>query len=282
MRHVIGLLALTFLASSCAIAPVATQRPGAGQAARSAQHPYPVAPGTVWEYQTRQKRNDGSFSERWMKMRIASAQALGSGVTEAVLERESPNGPMPTTRIRVHPDKVVLTRLASSPDGPSLTIMKWPPTLGETWPGRPYTNGNHETISAQGWEDVTVPAGTFRAWRVDQTVTYAQGGTDTLNYWYAPGVGTVKMVERVTLWMGPEPTRLEVTANLTAVTHGAPAGPAPESTAPRERGTPGLWLLPEAAPAQRRAPRGLTVALSGPPRPACPPDGRTRNRRSTG
>lgn len=247
MRHLIGLLALPLIASSCSVAPAASQRPSAIQAARSAQHPYPVEPGTEWAYQTRQKRNDGSFSERWMKMRIASAQALGSGVTEAVLERESPNGPMAPTRIRVHADKVVLTRLASSPDGPSLTILKLPPTAGETWTGRPYTNGNHEAITAQGWEDVTVPAGTFRAWRVDQTVTYAQGGSDTLNYWYAPGVGTVKMVERTTLWLGPEPTRLEVTASLTAVTRGAPAGSPAEGAAPRERGTPGLWLLPDPA-----------------------------------
>lgn len=249
MRHLIGLLALPLIASSCAIAPVASPRPSAVKVAQSAQHPYPVEPGTEWAYQTLQKRNDGSFSERWMKMRIISAQKLGDGVTEAVLERESPNGPMPTTRIRVHPDKVVLTRLASSPDGPSLTILKLPPAVGETWPGRPYANGNQETIAAQGWEDVTVPAGTFRAWRVDQTVTYAQGGSDTLNYWYAPGVGTVKMVERVTLWMGPEPTHLEVTANLTAVTQSGSTRS--ESTAPRERGTPGLWLLPEATPALR-------------------------------
>jgi hypothetical protein len=57
------------------------------------------------------------------------------------------------------------------------------------------------------------------------------------------------MVERATLWLGPEPTHLEVTASLTAVTQ---SGPAPsESTAPRERGTPGLWLLPEAATSLR-------------------------------
>jgi hypothetical protein len=251
MRHLIGLLALPLIASSCSVAPIASQRPSTAAFAKSAQPLYPVEAGTEWAYQTRQKRNDGSFSERWMKMRIASAQNLGDGVTEAVLERESPNGPMPTTRIRVHPDKVVLTRLASSPDGPSLTIMQLPPAVGETWPGRPYSNGNRETIAAQGWEDVTVPAGTFRAWRVDQTVTYAQGGTDTLNYWYAPGVGTVKMVERVTLWMGPEPTHLEVTANLTAVTHGEPGESPADGVMPRESGTPGLWLVPESAPALR-------------------------------
>lgn len=247
MRLLIGLLALPLIASSCSVAPVASQRPSSVKAAQSAQHPYPVVPGMVWEYQTRQKRNDGSFSERWMKMRITSAQDLGEGVTEAVLERESPSGQARPTRIRVHPDKVVLTRLASPPDGPSLTIMKTPPTVGETWPGRPYTNGNRETISAQGWEDVTVPAGTFRAWRVDHKVDYAQGGSDTLNYWYAPGVGTVKMVERLTLWMGPEPTHLEVTASLTAVTQGGPAGLPADDATPPEPGTPGLLLIPQTA-----------------------------------
>lgn len=251
MRHTICLLALALLLPACTAAPVATPRAGTVKAAQSGQALYPVNPGTLWEYQTLQKRNDGTFSERWMKMRITSAQALSAGVTEAVLERESPSGQAQPTRVRVHPDKVVLTRLASSPDGPSLTILKTPPVATETWPGRPYSNGNRETVMPQGWEDVTVPAGTFRAWRVDQKIDYAQGGSDTLNYWYAPGVGTVKIVERVTLWMGPEPTHLEVTANLTKVTQGAPVEARPEGGAAGDRGTPGLWLLPEAVPTTR-------------------------------
>lgn len=250
MRHLTCLLALTLLVPACTAAPVASQRPGALKAAQASQSLYPVVPGTQWEYQTRQKRNDGSFSERWMKMKITAAQELEGGITEAVLEREFPSLQVPPTRVRVHPDKVVLTRLSSPPDGPSLTILKLPPVAGEAWPGRPYTGGDQETVLPQGWEDVTVPAGTFRAWRVDQKRDYAQGGSDTLNYWYAPGVGTVKMVERLTLWMGPEPTHLEVTASLTAVKH-SPAGGRPEGATLRDRGTPGLWLFPEAAGASR-------------------------------
>jgi hypothetical protein len=71
-------------------------------------------------------------------------------------------------------------------------------------------------VHAIAIETVTVPAGTFEAMRVDHEITYAQGATDTLNYWYAPGVGCVKMIERTTLFSGPTPTHLEVIGELTS------------------------------------------------------------------
>jgi hypothetical protein len=52
------------------------------------------------------------------------------------------------------------------------------------------------TAKASGPERVVVPAGTYRAVRVDMEMPYIDGrkGMAKRSYWYAPGVGRVKDV----------------------------------------------------------------------------------------
>jgi hypothetical protein len=75
----------------------------------------------------------------------------------------------------------------------------------ETW-----KMGNETwNLETAGWEDVKVPAGTFRAIRVERTEVslvsgLPRGGT---TYWYAPGLGCIKWSSRNT------------TRELTAITH---------------------------------------------------------------
>ena len=51
-----------------------------------------------------------------------------------------------------------------------------------------------KTVKVVGWEDVTVPAGKFRALKVEAKGTYrrldqrAEGGWTSYTHWYAPGV----------------------------------------------------------------------------------------------
>lgn len=51
-----------------------------------------------------------------------------------------------------------------------------------------------------GRETVTVPAGTFDAWRVEGIGTYEQEYTVVGDYWFAPGVGIVKSSLTVPGW----------------------------------------------------------------------------------
>lgn len=212
------------LLAACQAAPGAVsphQRLAAQAAARQESSSlYPLIPGARWEYRLLQRQDQGPVREKPMAITVASAEAQPSGVTMAVLERRYETWAPPATRVLRSAEKVVLSRLADPIDGPSITIMQLPLEVGARWPGRPLSGGNKETIIPQGPERVTVPAGTYEAERVDHLIEYAPGGTDTLSYWYARGVGVVKMIERSTLFQGDGVIRLEVTGELKAYTPG--------------------------------------------------------------
>ncbi len=74
---------------------------------------------------------------------------------------------------------------------PCIQRFKWPLSVGKKWESKfSYTNysrGNESydfktSVSILGYEDVTVPAGTFKTFRI-------QAGQET--YWYAPSIGWV-------------------------------------------------------------------------------------------
>lgn len=137
-----------------------------------------------------------------------------------VLRRFYGSWEAPPTLIRRSSDAVVLSRFIE--DGPqatdSITILKLPITIGQEWPGRVFPNAR-EQIAVVGREVVEVPAGRFDAWHVQHRLTYDTGGGDTLDYWYAGGVGMVRCIERITLQSGGQPLRLQVRALLAA--HGS-------------------------------------------------------------
>jgi hypothetical protein len=221
----ISLVALTCVLISACQAPLAPQakvsRTNALQVRSQAADYYPLAMGAQWEYRLLQKQDDGVVREKPMSIRITQVTDLGEGLVEAVTERRYEAWSPPATRVRRSAGQVVLSRLSDPVDGPSLTILKFPFETGATWPGRPFGGGNTETIAPQGDETVQVPAGTFKAMRVDHQIRYSNGATDTLSYWYAPGRGVVKMIERSTLFQGETPIRLEVTGELVKYVPGA-------------------------------------------------------------
>jgi hypothetical protein len=204
--------------------------------------------GVRWSYVLRQSHEGQPLPERTMEMGILRAEARPGGVVEAVLERRYRNFQLPPTRVLVRPDAVVLSRLADPIDGPSLTILRGLPAAGATWGGRPLKPGNDERVVVIGEEDVEVPAGRWRAWRVDHELRYADGDGDTLSYWYASGVGCVRMIERTTVYVGTEKRKLEVDGLLTSRVAGAwPPDPPPSPAAPEgvaEATERGLRLLP--------------------------------------
>ncbi|MEB3198758.1 MAG: hypothetical protein VKP62_16295 [Candidatus Sericytochromatia bacterium] len=149
-----------------------------------------------------------------MMFGIAERQAVGSA-TCAVLQRRYGNFEPPPTRIWVTPDSVKLSRLNSPVNGPSITILRAPWQSGASWPGRPLPDGHSEVISVIGMRDTEVPAGRFETWQVDHLIRYADGNSDVLSYWYAAGVGCVRMIERATLYVGGKPVKLATEACLT-------------------------------------------------------------------
>lgn len=198
------------LLSACALpgAPDAKLQAQAAPGARSVPADlaayYPAPEGAVWHYAQWSAQDGGPETPRegGMTIRVTGAELRSDGTRVAYTRRESPSGQLAPTRILTTASAVSLSRASDPEDGPSLTILRFPFVQQVAWKGRSWpAQGAVESVEPQGFEAVTVPAGTYDAWRVDHVLTYANGAQDRLNYWYAPGVGAVKLVERLTLFL---------------------------------------------------------------------------------
>lgn len=180
MRHqalkkisVIGaVLATALLSASCALAP-------------RADGPVIVAADSSWTYE---RRDSGSFGKTTA---YQTNRARGEQTWEGrkVRATELPQGVRFSDAVKgdwlamVQGDK---------------TIVTWEPSLGYDWPltvgksfNRNYRLVNHvskqttdvqSTMTVQAYEDVTVPAGTFKAFRILYTDSM---GVESLS-WYCP------------------------------------------------------------------------------------------------
>lgn len=214
-RKLYQLFALLALAGCHAQAPVASAPKAQAPHARAEVDLYPLKAGLHWDYELLQRQGDAPPARKAMAIDLTRVEAV-DGETEATLERTYGSFKPPATRVRKSATAVRLSRLADPLDGPSITILRFPVTAGQSWPGRDFGGGNTETIAPQGAEAVDVPAGHFLAQRVDHHIAYSNGATDTLSYWYAPGVGMVKMVENLTLWQGEQAVHLSSVGSLTS------------------------------------------------------------------
>lgn len=68
----------------------------------------------------------------------------------------------------------------------SIPYLRFPLAIGGKWDDGLFIG------RTKAKERVTVPAGTFEAWKIDTIGTYDQAYTAVGNYWFAPGVGVVK------------------------------------------------------------------------------------------
>lgn len=177
----------------------------------SAASLYPIEVGRTWTYRSVEIR-DGGPPQPGLDQRFVITKAVPGG---AVLQRYYGSWAAPATLVQESASGVVLSRYV--PSGPpatdSITILKFPLRAGASWPGRTLV-GATERIEAVGLQSVEVPMGQFEAWHIQNQLTYAAGGGDTLDYWYAPKVGLVEAIERVTMMDGATPHHYQVTASL--------------------------------------------------------------------
>lgn len=153
------------------------------------------APGSSW---TQVQRNTGSFGSGTTEVLVRVGEANLDGRKVATRETKAGNILMDTDGAWLgltNPAGQVQVRF-DPPIG-----YQWPLTVGKTWT-KDYTttvagSGQKIPFSAtwkvEAYEDVTVPAGTFKSWRV----SYSDTGGTTQMLWSAPEVGGfVKRVEQ--------------------------------------------------------------------------------------
>lgn len=192
MTRLTALAALVLAALSLA-APASPQKP----AAKAKEPPpdyFPLRVNDWWSY--RSTTADGKVSEFTMK--VTGSEQATSG-TIYLVEIQSA---WPIHEWYSKPDGAVMWHRERFPKNQNMEVaftptrqyLKNPLAAGATWSwkgsgmmGTPI----EETSTVSGPESVTVPAGSFKAMRVDSRVT--QGGAQVAkSYWYANWVGLVK------------------------------------------------------------------------------------------
>jgi hypothetical protein len=167
---------------------------GAGPKPAGEEKPALYLPTTVGDKRVVELSANGRTAEttEW----VTGVETKG-GITVVSFSREE--GGRTINNYRVSKDGLFNLSAGGFVLDPPLQMLKLPPKEGETWEvtspapaGKPaekfkYTTGKQE--------DVEVPAGKFKAVRVELEETLG-GATRKSTFWYAPGVGMVKTVTR--------------------------------------------------------------------------------------
>src|SRR5207248_1316637 len=90
---------------------------------------------------------------------------------------------------------VLLVEYAGEKTDPPLWHLKLPHDSKNQWTGTRPTGWKFE-LETKGWEQVEVPAGKYRAIRVDRKEIWNDMDRGTTTYWYAPGLGCIKIAGR--------------------------------------------------------------------------------------
>jgi hypothetical protein len=144
---------------------------------------YPTALGAKWVY----NEPDGDH------VLVVSKVEDRKGTKVVTVEHE--NGKQRVVDQVMEVSEAGLTRLScgGEPFDVPLVMLEAPFRIGTTWENK--TSGAQGTSTIVGVETIKVPAGTFEAVRVDMEQNRAGRLQGTLQAWYAPGVGLLKMTE---------------------------------------------------------------------------------------
>jgi hypothetical protein len=173
-RHFLALA----LATSAAAAPGPKARP---------HYYFPTTPGDKLVYALRDDDKHTEITET-----VEKAEAKDGGII-VTMKRTPPSDQ--TRKVLVTETSVQVLSENGKDHDPPITLLKLPATTGDGWDSTPKavklgTVTGHKS-RVKGEEEIAVPAGKFRAIKVD-SVIYLSGERYTLSQWYTPGLGLVK------------------------------------------------------------------------------------------
>jgi hypothetical protein len=153
---------------------------------------YPAAVGTVWVYDM----NNGNGEQ----VRRVSAVEDKDGAKVVTLEERGATRWIPAERAAVSPSGVRLIEFAGHTVEPYVSL-KYPVRAGDTWdfdmPPQVGLTGYSGTVTVLGEEVVEVPAGKFKAVKVERILKTEDGKPlakpTKITVWFAEGVGRVKV-----------------------------------------------------------------------------------------
>jgi hypothetical protein len=215
-------LVLATMLAALGIAPVLlTVAPGAAPAApvpkplfpkkETSPDYFPVRVGNTWAYQAENVQLLGLDRGSTEYTEVVSNVEDVEGARVASIDTSWAGSPVYSNnyKLRVAPDGIFKIGVGDARFDPPVCLHKHESRPGDTWeththhvcsPEDPFFNrdGNWRhldvtwSMTVGEWEVVDVPAGTFRARRVDQTVRRYLSLTEEQSIWYASRVGVVK------------------------------------------------------------------------------------------
>lgn len=96
----------------------------------------------------------------------------------------------------VSPKGVDLVEHAGRKVDPPISWLKMPHAERNSWSATWAPTGVKFDFTAKGWEMVEVPAGRFRAMKVERVESQEGTVQGTTSYWYSPGLGCIKISGR--------------------------------------------------------------------------------------
>ncbi len=148
---------------------------------------FPLKLGTKWSYEAKQAGKTIKLENQIAKIETIDGKSL------SVLEK-SVNGTVAGTEHLAATDKGVFRhRVDGTELSPPVCVLKSTLKKDDTWESESTIANEQIKVKAKvlDAEEVTVPAGKFKAFRVE--VEYSVAGMQaTLTFWFAPDVGIVK------------------------------------------------------------------------------------------
>lgn len=196
MQHALRPLPLlVLLVAGCGITPLAplSQAPATSIRALAASL-FPTAVGTTWHYQVMAHPPDDPYVDipgtdtleltgtrkvkgaTVLQLKERDAYALGERYPELSFDDE-------LVAVR---NVTYVGPFADGVEGHRFELLRLPAVVGSKWDDGLWAG----KVLAE--ETVQVPAGTFRAFKVEAIGTYQQAYTVVGDYWIAPGTGIVK------------------------------------------------------------------------------------------
>ena len=154
---------------------------------------FPMTVGDRWVVEQQLQSGSEEYTE------VVTEVEKKDGATIVTVGREVDGKAGPAlSHVRVTDDGVYRMSLLGTKYDPPYCVLRLPLKPGLTWKSEVQSGGVVRTTfqyKAVGEEDVEVPAGKFRAFRLDVNVD-SNGRQRTSSIWYAPNVGVVKLDHR--------------------------------------------------------------------------------------
>jgi hypothetical protein len=153
---------------------------------------YPTAVGTKWVYDE---------NGRELIWEVTAAEAKGNETRVTISQSIAGGKPEPFVKATVSAKGVYQTQIGPFQIDP-VCELRLPVKAGDSWvvdipSQKGGLQGNTGTVTVGEVEDVEVPAGKFRALRIDVVITAEDGkplaAPRRATRWYAPGVGLIKV-----------------------------------------------------------------------------------------